>query len=125
MASGETLIPIYTTRGDLGGFLLYPYLFNPAGEWIGWLTADRKVYSVNGNQVGYLGEQPRILRKRSDDYSQNVLPPPPAPGRITPPSQVPLPPMMAELSFSVLDVLEEQPELLPPVGFGEQVKDMD
>jgi hypothetical protein len=38
---------------------------------------------------------------------------------------VPLPPQMAEVPLNMIDVLDEVPNLLPPVGFGELNEDMD
>ena len=43
-----TVIPLYTSKGDVEAFLDYPYLFNRSGEWIGWVLPDRDVYSVLG-----------------------------------------------------------------------------
>ncbi len=59
----RAIIPIYTSRGDAEAFLCYPYLFNRLGEWIGWVTSDKHVYSVLGIYVGELTTEPRILRK--------------------------------------------------------------
>ncbi len=106
-------IPIYTTSGDTGGFLVYPYVYNLGGDWIGWVTRKKKVYSVYGKYVGWLSDDPRILRKRTQDYRHPDLTPPPGPPRFLIPATVPLPPLMPELSFSTVDVLEERPELLP------------
>jgi hypothetical protein len=106
-------IPLYTTSGDLGGFLLYPYIFNSQGDWIGWATADKQVYSVHGQYVGWLGKDFRILRQRTLNYNPPQQTPPPSPERFRPPAQVPLPPMMAEITSSTIDVLEERPDLLP------------
>jgi hypothetical protein len=36
------LIPIYTSKGDAEAFLLYPYLFNRSGDWIGFVTPNVK-----------------------------------------------------------------------------------
>ena len=55
-----TLIPIYTSKGDAEAFLDYPYLYNRTGDWIGWVTSKRDVYSVLGHYVGYLTNDPRI-----------------------------------------------------------------
>lgn len=106
-------IPLYTTSGDLGGFLLYPHIFNSQGDWIGWVTADKQVYSVHGLYVGWLSKDFRILRQRTLDRNHPQQNPPPEPARFRPPAQVPLPPMMAEISSSTIDVLEERPDLLP------------
>ncbi len=123
MAS-RTLIPIYTTKGDAGAFLSYPFIFNGVGEWIGWVTPDRKVFSVHGQYVGWLTGDPRILRKRADAFEDHRTPPA-RPGRVLVPAMVPLAPMMPELSFGVMDVLQEDPDLLPTIDFGEERLDMD
>jgi hypothetical protein len=38
---------------------------------------------------------------------------------------VPLPPMMAELPFGIIDVLEEEPERLHTIDGGELKEDLD
>jgi hypothetical protein len=118
-------IPIYTTSGDLGAYLVYPHLFNLLGEWIGYVTPEREVYSVLGHYVGTITNDPRILRKRSYDFSKPRQDPPPPQPRITVPATVPLAPMMAELPFSMIDVLEDEPERLSTVDFDELREDMD
>ena len=121
----KKLIPIYTTSGDLGAYLCYPYLFNISGEWIGFVTPKRQVFSVLGHYVGKITNEPRILRKRSYDFSIPRRNPPPHQSRITVPASVPLAPMMAELSFSMIDVLEDEPERLSTIDFDELREDMD
>lgn len=118
-------VPIYTTRGDLGAFLLYPYLFDLTGEWIGWVTPQREVYSIYGRYVGWLSDDPRILRKRGYDFSKPRKTPPKPPPKFTPPAMAPLAPMMSELSMDTIDVLEEKPELLPAIDFGEVKADLE
>ena len=59
------LIPIYTSKGDAEAFLLYPYLFNRNGDWIGFVNQKREVYSVLGYFVGTLTNDPRIIGKRA------------------------------------------------------------
>ncbi|GAB4419088.1 MAG: hypothetical protein Kow002_06460 [Anaerolineales bacterium] len=119
------LIPIYTTRGDAEAFLYYPYIFNRLGEWIGWVTPGREVYSVLGHYVGDLTSEPRILRKRVLDVSKPHLNPPPPPTKVYPPATVPLPPMMAELTHSQIDILLDEPERLHTLDSGEMRQDMD
>lgn len=121
----KKLIPIYTTPGDLGAYLLYPYLYNPQGEWIGYVKPNREVYSVLGNYVGVFTDDPRILRRRSYDFSKPREEPLPRPKRITVPATVPLAPMMAELPFTMIDVLDDEPERLSTVDFDEMREDMD
>lgn len=106
-------IPIYTTSGDTGGYLIDPYIHNSAGDWIGWVTSDRQVYSVYGRYVGWLNKDNRILRRRADDFQRPSLTPPKPPPRFLPPANVPLPPLMAELKYETLDVLEDMPDLMP------------
>lgn len=119
------LVPIYTTRGDLGAILRYPYLFNPSGEWIGWVTAEREVYSIYGSFVGHVSKEWRIIRSRSLEATHPTCQPPRDPGCLTPPAHFPLPPMMAELTYNQMDVLEEAPGLLPPADSGEFKPDLD
>jgi len=123
--TSATLIPIYSTRGDAEAFLAYPYLFNRSGEWVGFITPKREVYSVLGDYVGALTNDPRIVRKRATSTLHPRLKPPAPPQRIYPPATVPLPPMMAELTHSVIDVLQEEPERLHTLDTGESRQDMD
>lgn len=119
------IIPIYTSRGEAEAFLHYPHLFNRSGEWIGWVTPQREVYSVMGYFVGTLTSDPRIVRKRSEDMDKPRQKTPPPPGRITTPAQVPLAPLMQELTHSLIDVLSEEPERLHTLDSGDLREDMD
>jgi hypothetical protein len=119
------LVPLYTSRGDVEAFLQYPYIFNRSGEWIGFVTADRNVYSVLGNYVGQVSDDRRVLRKRTADTTPPQIQPPPSPTKIYPYPTVPLPPMMSELTFSTVDVLLEEPERLHTLDSGEMRQDMD
>lgn len=120
------LIPIYSTRGDVEAFLVYPYVFNRQGDWIGWISSHRKVYSVHGHYVGWLSEDRRILRRLSEGYGNErieIVPPPKI--FISIPATTPLAPMLAELKIGIIDVIADAPELLPTVDFGEFREDMD
>ena len=121
----RSIVPIYTTRGEVRAFLVYPHLFNQNGEWIGWVTPNRDVFSVLGFYVGYLTNDPRILRKRSDDSPHPHANPPHNPERIKLPTTVPLARMMSELSHEIVDVLEEEPERLHTSDSGEMRQDLD
>lgn len=126
MNSAQTrLIPLYTTNGDAEAFLLYPYLFNRSGEWIGFVTAKREVYSVLGEYVGMLTDERRIIRKRSTTTLMPRLTPPPRPPRANLPATIPLPPLMSELNQSMIDVLLEEPARLHTLDSGETREDMD
>jgi len=119
------LIPLYTSRGDAEAFLFYPYLFNRTGEWIGFVTSKREVYSVLGEYVGMLTDERRIIRKRATSTLIPRLTPPPPPQKISLPATIPLPPMMSELTHSQIDVLLEMPERLHTLDAGEDREDMD
>jgi hypothetical protein len=125
MSTPRTLIPIYTSRGDLGAYLSYPYLFNCQGEWIGWVNAKREVFSVAGVYVGWLAEEGRILRRESEGYDRPRAVPPTAPARISVPSNLRLAPMMPELTYGIIDLLDERPDLLPPLDLGVYEKDLE
>jgi hypothetical protein len=121
----SSLIPIYTSRGDAEAFLVYPYLFNRTGDWIGFATPKKEIYSVMGFYVGTLTNEPRIVRKRATSTLKPRMQPPAAPQKVYPPATVPLAPMMGDLSISMVDVLMDEPERLHTVDSGEQRQDMD
>lgn len=119
------LIPIYNSKGDPGAFLEFPYLFNRSGEWIGFITKKRDVYSVLGVYVGYLTDDPRIVRRTMTATLKPRVMPPPPPGKVYPPAIVPLAPMMSELLSSTIDVLLEEPHRLHPIDTGELKEDIN
>ncbi len=121
----QRIIPIYASNGEAAAFLIFPYLFNRSGEWIGWVTPKREVYSVMGYYVGTLTNDPRITRKRSDDASIPRQQTPPRPKRINTPPSIPLAPMMSDLPHSLIDVLLDEPERLHTLDGGELREDMD
>jgi hypothetical protein len=121
----RSLIPVYTTKGDAEAFLAYPFLFNRNGDWIGWVTAKREVYSVIGYYVGALTNEPRIIRKRATSTLKSRLQPPAPPKKIYPPATIPLAPMMSELTYSQVDVLLDEPERLHTLDSGESRQDLD
>jgi len=120
-----TVIPVYDSKGDVDAFLVYPYLFNRTGDWIGWVTSKREIYSVLGYYVGYLSNDPRVLRKRATSTLKPRLQPPPEPKHLIPPATVPLAPMMSELTHSLIDVLLDEPERLHTLDSGEFRQDLD
>ena len=121
----KRIIPIYTTNGEVEAFLVFPYLFNRTGEWIGFVTPKREVFSVMGVFVGNLTDDPRITRRRSESETSPRVAPPPAPGKINRPASVPLAPMMSDLPLGLIDVLQDQPERLHTMDGGELREDMD
>jgi hypothetical protein len=124
--SQHRIIPIYSSRGEVEAFLVFPYLFNRSGDWIGWVTPQRDVYSVMGYYVGSLTNDPRIVRKRSEDELRPRLKvPPPPPRRLPMPTILPLAPLMSDLTHSLVDVLLEEPERLHTLDSGELREDID
>jgi hypothetical protein len=119
------IIPIYSSRGEVEAFLVFPYLFNRSGEWIGWVTPQREVYSVMGNYVGFLTNDPRIVRRRSEDELRPRLKVTPPPRKLNTPATIPLAPLMGDLTHSLVDVLVEEPERLHTVDSGELREDLD
>jgi len=119
------IIPIYTTRGDAEAYLVYPYLFDRQGEWIGWVTGDRQVYSVLGFYVGDLTAEPRIIRKRFTTTLKPWMTPPMRPSRLAVPATIPLAPLLGDLRIGVIDVLLEEPERLHTLDSGEQRQEID
>ena len=125
MDNRRTFIPVYSSKGDTEAYLVYPYLYNSRGEWIGFVTREREVYSVYGQYVGWLSDDPRVLRKRTYSYDKPKLIPPPRPERLHVPALGPLAPMMPELTYDVIDILLDDPARLPTLDQGEQKKDLD
>lgn len=116
--------PIYTTKGDWSALILTPYIFDTAGEWIGWVSSEDEVYDINGSYVGWLTDEGRILRKRSANKMEKRESPEP-PESVHAPATIPLPPMMRELPYGVIDVLDEEPRRLHTLGSGELKEDMN
>jgi hypothetical protein len=121
----RSIVPIYTSRGDAEAFLVYPYLYNRLGEWIGWVTSDRQVYSVLGFFVGDLTAEPRIIRKRITATLKQRKTPPPPPIKLPVPATIPLPPQMGDLHFGTIDILLDEPMRLHTLDAGEQRQDID
>jgi hypothetical protein len=119
------IIPIYTSRGDAEAFLVYPYIFNRLGEWIGWVTAEKQVYSVLGHYVGELTSEPRITRRRFTSSLQQKKTPPAQPAHFDVPATIPLAPLMGDLRFGLVDVLLDEPERLHPIDTYQLKEDLD
>lgn len=119
------LIPIYTSKGDAEAYLIYPYIYNRLGDWIGFVTPKREVFSVIGYYVGMFTDDFRIIGKRTTNTLKPRLKPPPAPGKVYPPATVPLAPMMRELTHSQIDILFDEPDRLHTLDSGEFREDMD
>lgn len=124
MSAERKLIPIYTTRGDVGAFLSFPYIFSITGDWIGWVTPDQNVYSVYGQWIGLMTRDLRIIRNRDGRLQEQRRVPPLPPEPIRVPVNLPLAPQMGEIATQMMDVLDEAPELLPAMDTGEMHEDI-
>jgi len=118
-------IPIYTSKGDAEAFLVYPYLYNRLGDWIGFVSPNKEVYSVIGYFVGMISKDFRIVGKRATRTLRPRLKPPPVPAKVYPPATVPLAPMMSDLPPGRIDILLDEPDRLHTVDSGEFRQDMD
>jgi len=118
--------PLYTTRGDWAGLLMDIYVYSSKGEWVGWVAKDSQVFSVTGEYIGWLSKDFRVLRKRTLEapVPRRTLPAQP-PLKMQMPSSAPLPPLMSDLSFDTIDMLDEMPEKFYPVGSDPNAPDMD
>ena len=121
----STIIPLFSSHGEVEGYLVYPYLFNRQGEYIGFVTPERDVHSVLGFYVGQLTNERRIIRKRSMDEEKPRLAAPKTPARLRVPPHSPLAPMMSDLPHSLVDIFEDEPQLLHTLDSGEMRQDMD
>ncbi len=100
---------IYRTDGDWMATVYAENLFDTQGEWIGWLDGDN-VYSLDGEFVGFISKDWRLLRPRVMPFVKRRKPPTERPP-FKHPKTVPLPPMFAELSYSLVDVFEVTPDI--------------
>jgi hypothetical protein len=101
--------PVYRTDGEWVAVLHSGNLFDTMGEWIAWLDGN-EVYSLEGEYIGFISEDGRLLRQRVLSYRKRRIAPTEIPP-YEPLETVPLPPMFAELSYSIVDVFEEEPDL--------------
>jgi hypothetical protein len=100
--------PIYRTDGKWMAVLYAGNLFDTMGEWIAW-SDENDVYSLEGEYIGFISEDGRLLRLRVPPHHKRRITPTERP-TYKPLEIVPLPPMFAEISYSYIDVFEEEPE---------------
>ena len=116
---------IYTTSGATAAVLKDRNIYNLQGEWIGWADEANGVYSISGEYVGWLTREARVLRKRTHAMQVSRRSPPPHPGRFRVPASLPLPPLMSDISFDTVDVMDEMPELLHTADFDQRAEDLN
>jgi hypothetical protein len=119
----EKPVFIFDTRGEWYATKLGTYIFSSRGEYVAFVEGE-DVYRRDGEWLGRLSKDGRILRKRSErrnELHKNRPPEPAKPEKL--PARAPLPPMMAELNYSMVDVLDEDPDIFKKMS--ELRPDMD
>jgi hypothetical protein len=107
---------IYDTHGDWQATRIGRFIFSSRGEYVGYAEGE-DVYKQDGEWLGRLSKDGRILRKRTERRSSLHPNPPAKPPKPTNlPARAPLPPMMAELTYSIVDVLEEDPDIFKRIS---------
>lgn len=107
---------IFDTRGDWHATKIGDFIFSSRGEYVAYME-EGDIYKRDGEWIGRLSKDGRILRKRSERRRSLHANPPPAPARPEKmPPRAPLPPMMAELDFGTVDVLDEDPDIFKRVS---------
>jgi hypothetical protein len=106
---------IFDTHGDWQATKIGTNIFSSRGEYVGYIEGV-EVFKQDGEWIGRLSKDGRILRKRAERRRELHPNPPPKPPKPTLPPRAPLPPMMAELDFSTIDVLDEDPDIFKRIS---------
>lgn len=106
---------IFDTHGDWHATKIGNVIWSSRGEYIGYVEGE-DVYKRDGEWIGRLSKDGRILKKRSEMRRELHPNPLPAPAKPQLPARAPLPPMMAELNFSTVDVLDEDPDIFKKIS---------
>jgi hypothetical protein len=106
---------IWNTYGDWLATRIGDYIWDMTGTWVAWLDGD-DIYTTDGEWIGTLSRDSRILRKRSDRRRPLREDRPPAPEKPDLPARAPLPPSFSELTYSIIDVLEEEPDVFKRIS---------
>ncbi len=115
---------IYDTPGDWQATVLKGGIYDPRGDYIGFVLNEAfDVYTKQGEWVGNLYIDGRIIRNRNAERPPLLKKLPPVPPKPKLPPRAPLPPITGDLGYSKIDVLEWDPEvfkrlsdLVPDVG---------
>ncbi|NDJ60161.1 MAG: hypothetical protein GYB67_03500 [Chloroflexi bacterium] len=99
---------MYDTPGDWQGTVLGGYIFDLRGDYIGFIRNEKHdVYTAQGEWIGNLIEDGRVVRRQNIDRPPLLKELPPKPAKPTNlPARAPLPPQTADLGYSYIDVLE-------------------
>jgi hypothetical protein len=107
MAKKERPDFLWNTSGDWMGTIVEGHIWDTSSGWVGWVEGE-EVFKGDGEWLGRLTKDRRIVRRRTD-RRQELKKLPPIPERPVLPARATLPPHFADLPFSELDVLDEDP----------------
>jgi hypothetical protein len=107
---------MYDTSGDWQGTILNNYIFDTRGDYIGFIHDEEgegyEVYTAVGEWIGYLIQDGRVVRKRTAEKRPLLKDKPEKPAKPEKlPARAPLPPLGADLGFTLIDVLDWDPEI--------------
>lgn len=106
---------IWTTSGDWAATRYGDFIWDHTRTWVAWID-DGNVYTTDGEWIGKLSRDSRILRQRASTRLPLRTDIPQAPPTPDLPARAPLPPMFQELTFSTVDVLEEDPDVFKRIS---------
>nr|MBN1229630.1 hypothetical protein [Anaerolineae bacterium] len=108
---------IWNTYGDWIATLVDGFVWDHRGTCVAWVEGENKeVFTADGEWIGQISKDSRILRKRTE-LRRDLHPSPPAfPPRPDLPARAPLPPTFSELPYSIIDVLEEDPDVFKHIS---------
>jgi len=105
---------IYRSDGEWMAIEYAGNLFDTQGDWVAWLDGD-EVFKLDGEYVGYISKDGRLLRRRVLPYRSQRRAPPGRP-YFHPPATAPLAPLFAGISYEIIDVFEETPDVFDLVS---------
>ena len=109
---------VFDTYGDWQATKLGEFLFDSRGDYIGFVGGDtRDVHAADGEWVGNLYPDGRIIRKRNYDRPPLYPDPPKRPQKPRNlPGRAPLPPMTGDLGYDKVDVLDWDPDVFKRIS---------
>ncbi len=108
---------LYNTAGDWQGYVMGQFVYDPRGDALGFVEGPA-AYTFDGEWVGDIAKDGRILRKRAGKKRPLHASPPVRPkGKpANMPARAPLPPQNGEIGYDQIDVLEEDPDIFKRVS---------
>ncbi|MFH0782176.1 MAG: hypothetical protein V2B20_09535 [Pseudomonadota bacterium] len=65
---------IYNTSGEYVAFVQDNNLFNQNSEWLGFIEIGNEVYSKEGEFIGYLLDDDRVIRNKNERKMRRMRP---------------------------------------------------